>query len=1056
MSDLNQQDSKEKDLAQKAISKLRGTLLGYFITHFRVVVLLMVTIFSLGMLSLFSIPRESDPEVKIPIAVVSTFYAGASPQDIEDLVTDKIENKIEELDGVKLVTSSSVSSVSSIVVEFEADQDLDQSIRELKDKVDQVSGLPGEAEDPVVTQVRANDFPLINFSLTGPLTETQLKQLGEIVQNELESISGVSKVPLSGVRDLEFSVLVDKQALSRLQISLSQVISAIQSTNLDMPLGDIVVNDISYNLRAVSKLKSLADLKSVVIKSVDGQSVYLSDLAEVKQEFTEATSVSRISIDGSQSTNAISLAVYKKTGGNILDIVDSAKAKIEILQEENIIPDDVSVEVSSDYSSFIREDLSTLGNSGLQATILIFIVMFVALSWKESIIALLAIPLTFLITLSVLYYFGFTLNSMTLYALVLSLGLLVDTFIVVLEGIFHNMRSGYTSRDAALLSVAHYKIPLLSGILTTIAAFVPMLLVSGILGEYLKIFPITIAITLISSLFVSLVLVSGMSTVFLKRTRVDEKSTDSFLEKYFTNYLRKIYRQYISNFLANRKLKIKFLLVLLVLFFASLATLFTGVVKVELFPKIDSDYIYVDIAMPIGTELAVTNQVVEQVENKLYPNKNIKTFVTTVGQASSLGFFDGGSSSNSHVANISITLVDETERDLKSYDVSENLRNELKGINEGEITIKELTSGPPTGAPIEARISGHDLNTLAALASDLENVLKNTEGVINVNNNQNVSPADFTFTLKKDAVAKFDLNVAQVLSTLRTAIFGTTATEISSAGDDFDVVVKFDKTKLNNAEDLKNLSILNNRGQEIKLASLADFSLQPALATIRHRDFERTVTVQADLRPGYNSAEISGKLQKDFASQVPVGYTVKFGGEVEDIEQSFSELWNAMIVAVLLIWIILVLQFNSFRAAATILMTLPLMLIGVVIGMLLLHLPFSFPVFLGLISLAGIVVNDAIVFIDKAERNIAEKNMLPLDALANAGDTRLQPILLTSITTIFGVFPLALANEFWVGLSVSIIFGLAFATILQLFVVPMVYLQLKGKKILKERQLNIS
>ncbi|MCB9802396.1 efflux RND transporter permease subunit [Candidatus Nomurabacteria bacterium] len=1052
MSDFNQENHQQQDLAQRDIAKIKRSFLGYLITHFRVIVLLMVTIFSLGLVAVFNIPRESDPEVKIPIAVVSTFYAGASPQDMEDLITDKIENKVEELDGVKLVTSSSISSVSSVVVEFEAEQDLDQSIRELKDKVAETNGLPDEAEDPVVTQVRANDFPLITFSLTGPLTESQLKQLGEIVQDELEAISGVSKAPLSGVRSLEYSVTVNKLALSRLRISLSQVIGAIQATNLDMPLGDIAVDDISYNLRAVSKLQSLEELKNVVVSVNNEQPVYLSDLAEIKEQFTESKSLSRISISGSEASSAVSLSVYKKTGGNILEIVDAAKLKIEKLQEENLIPDNVSVQVSSDYSSFVRDDLNTLGSSGIQATILIFLVMFIALSWKESIISLLAIPLTFLITLIILYNFDFTLNSMTLYALVLSLGLLVDTFIVVLEGIFHNMRNGHSSKNAALLSVAHYKLPLLSGILTTISAFVPMLLVSGILGEYLKIFPITIAITLTSSLFVSLVLVSGMSTVFLKRTKVDEKNKDSILEKYLTNYLRKKYRQNISDFLKNRKQKIKFLIVLLVLFFASLTTLFTGLVKVELFPKIDVEYIYVDINMPIGTELLVTDQVAREVEERLYENKEIKTFVTTVGQASSLGFFDGGGSGSSHVANVSITLVDEEERDLKSYQIAEHLREDLKDINEGEIVVKELTSGPPTGAPIEARISGHDLNTLASLAGRLEDLLKNKEGVINVDNNQSISPADFTFTLKKDAIAKYDLSVAGVASSLRTAIFGTTATEISHAGDDYDVVVKFDKNKFNTVEDIKNLSVLNNRGQEIKLASLADFSLQPALATIRHRDFERTVTVQADLRPGYNSAEISAELEKDFAAQIPTGYTVKFGGEVEDIDQSFSELWNAMIVAVLLIWIILVLQFNSFRAAATILMTLPLMMIGVVVGMLLLRLPFSFPVFLGLISLAGIVVNDAIVFIDKTERNIREKNMFPLEALADAGDTRLQPILLTSITTIFGVFPLALANEFWVGLSVSIIFGLAFATVLQLFVIPMVYLQLKGKKILRERK----
>ncbi|MFA6307977.1 MAG: efflux RND transporter permease subunit [Patescibacteria group bacterium] len=1033
--------------ADKAIKRIRGTIFGYFITHFRIVTLIIAAIFLLGIFSLMNLPRESDPEVKIPIAIVSTYYAGASPADVESLITDEIENKLEELDDVKLITSSSRTSLSSIVVEFEASADLEASISELKDKVGDVVGLPGEAEDPVVTQIRANDFAIITFSLSGDLTETQLKILGETVQHELESISGVSKVPVLGIRDKEYSVLVNRAALSRLNISISSIVGAIRVANLDMPLGDIVVDGINYNLRTVAKFQSIDDLKNTVVTQSDGNLVLLKDVAEVKEQFEDHEFISRMSVSGTKAQNTVSLQVFKKTGGNILDIVDSAKDRIKKLQDDKIIPANVKVEINNDYSSFIRDDLNTLGSSGLQSTMLIFVIMFIALSFKEALIALFAIPMTFFITFIVLYFTDSTLNSMTLYALVLSLGLLVDSFIIILEGIFHNIREGYSAVKAGLLSVANYSKPLTSGMLTTVAAFFPMLLVSGILGEYLRIFPITIAIVLLSSLFVSLILVPSFSSKFLAKSKIDVEMKESILERYATNKLRKIYRNKITKFLQNKKAKLKFSFAITGLFIASLGLLIFGIVPVELFPKIDTNFVYIDIEMPIGTELDKTAEVATQVEEKFYSKPYIKNFVTTIGQSSSIGAFEAGSSSE-HLASISINLVDEELRDKKSFEITEQLREELKEINQGEITIQELSAGPPTGSPIEARILGEDLVILDDLANKTKQVLKNIEGTLNIDSDQEVSPADLTFTLNKDTIARLGLTVSDVSLALRTAIFGVTATEVSLNGDDFNVVVKLDKDKISSVEEIKNLSLVNNFGQEIKFSSLANFSLEPALASIRHRDNQRTISVSSDVEVGYTASDIVSQAEKNLdAIGIPNGYSISFGGEVEDIEQSFTELWYAMIVAVILIALILVLQFDSYIRPIIVMMNIPLMLIGVVFGMLIFDLPFSFPVFLGLISLAGIVVNDAIVLMDKTKRNIEERNMNSLEAVADAGDTRLQPILLTSVTTIMGVVPLAFASEFWVGLSVSIIFGLLFATIFQLFVVPMLFLRFEGRRI---------
>lgn len=1043
-----QNQHEDKAVIEKEyIEKTRKSFFGFFIVRSRLTYIIIAAIFIGGILALTQIPRESDPEVKIPFAVVTTPFLGASPADVESLVTDKIEKKLEELDNVKLITSSSRNGISSITVEFEAEADLDKSIRELKDKVQEVSGLPNDAEDPIVNEIRANDTPIITFSLAGDLPDAQLKKLGEIIQDELESIPGVSEVPLSGTRAREFLVELKSGELARLNLAPDQVIAAINSANQDSPIGTITISDVNYNVRTSASIQTIEDIRSIVVTSSNGSVITIGDIALVSDGLAEKTTISRISLNGNEPVNTVSLTLFKKTGGNILQIVDEAKQRLEELQELEVIPRDVSVETSSDFSVFIRNDLNTLGRSGVQSIILIFILLWLALSAREALISLFAIPLSFFIAFLVLNETGNTLNSLTLFALVLSLGLLVDTFIVILEGIFHNVREGFSSLDASLLSVGHYRKPLLSGVMTTVAAFVPMLLVSGILGEYLKYLPITIMITLLASLFISFTIVPALAAIVLKTGNGNGVVKESVLEKYITNRLRAIYRKRIGAFLRNRRQKRNMLLSLIGLFVVGLGLLIGGLIPVLLFPPVDVDFVFVDLEMPIGTELAVTSDVAAEIEEFLLSREYIKSFVTSIG-TSSMGFdIGGGTQSNEHLANFNINLVDEEDRELKSYEIIDDLREGVDGVTtRGLITIQELGFGPPTGVPIEARITGNDLNELGSIAQNLKTILENTTGVVNVESNQDRSPADFTFTLKRDELARLGLSASDVSRFLRTTLYGVTATEISSIDEDIDVVVKFNKDTFTSIGALENLTIPNSRGEQVKVSRIADISLKPALATIRHRDFERTITIQADLADGYVPTVVVPEVEEQLSKQgIPDGYSVEFGGEVEDIEQSFSELWNALFVAVVLILVILVLQFDSFKQPLAILLVLPLTFIGVVIGLLIFNLPFSFSVFLGLVALSGIVVNDAIVLLDKTNRNRNEKGMNIVEALSDAGDTRLQPIILTSLTTIIGVIPLAFADEFWIGLSISIIFGLTFATILQLFVVPMIYLKFEGK-----------
>jgi len=1038
------QPAKKNTYAEKYIHETARGVFGFFITRARLVVLLMIAIIFGGMVALLELPREADPEVKVPIAVVVTAFPGANPSDVEDLVTDKIEKEIEGVDRVKLVTSTSVSGVSSILVEFEAEADLEKTLQDLKDAVDRVNDLPDDATDPQVEQVRINDAPIITLSLAGHLNETAFKELAEEVQDELEKIPGVSRVALSGVRERVITIRVKQGELDRLHLSLGSVLAILRGANVNFPLGNITLDGVSYNIRSVGKFTDAESIAQLPVSGSAQGSVLVQDIAEVTDGFADRTSLSRISLAGGEPEPTVSLAVYKKTGGNILQIVDAAKEKLVKLKEGGIIPEEIEAETSSDYSVFIRKDLTTLGWSGVQSAILIFIIMFLALSLREALISFLAIPLTFFITFFCLYLFGFTLNSVTLFILVLSLGLLVDAFIIILEGIFHNMREGYTARDASLLSVAHYKKPLLAGVFTTISAFVPMLLVSGILGRFLRVLPITLSITLLASLFVSLVLVPTIASVVLRHKNSEKAPKVSLLEKYVTIWLIARYKKSITAFLASRKRKVAFLGMMTLLFFGSLGLLISGFIPIRLFPSTDIEFSFINIEMPQGTRLAETENVVREVEDVLRRRPEIKTFVSTIGSSLTFGF-GGGASTGEHLANINLTYVGGKERNLASYEIEEELREELAPISRGKITIQELTNGPPTGAPIEARITGKDMRILSNITDTVIRLLEETEGTRDVTTDRDTSPADMVITLRKDALAASGLQATDVASTLRTALYGVTATEVTLGGKDIDVVVKLAENELKDLELLANLSLHAPSGERIPLSRVADFNFEPALASIHHRDFERTVTVHSWLETGYTPTTVVPLVEERLAEEIlPSGYAVVFGGEVEDIDQSFSELWRAMVVAVLLIVFILVLQFNSFKKPLAILLSLPFALIAVVAGMVLFHLAFSFSVFLGLISLIGITVNDAIVLIDKADRHRNEASMSHMEAAIHAGETRLQPILLTSATTIAGIVPLAFADEFWFGLSIAIAFGLAFATIIQLYMVPMFYLKLKA------------
>ncbi len=1041
----------------RALEKEKKSFFGFFITNYRFTYLILFLVIIFGAYSLSTLPREANPEIKVPFALVSTVFPGANPSDVEDSVTNKLEKEIKNLDNLKRYSSGSALGFSSIFVEFDAEADIDSSIADLKDAIDLAEPeLPDNANTPIVTEINFSDIPIVTYSLVGDFSDVELHRIANFLEDEFETIKDVSRVDILGDIEREFQVIVREDDLNKFDISIGKIAAAIAQNNFNLPAGDIEIEDFNYNIRVKGRFENIDDLSSVVVASISETPIYLRDVSTVVDTFKEKLTESRIGFSGTDPKNTISLQIYKKTGGNILDIVDQSQDKISTLQEDKRLPDNLLIQKTNDNAVFIREDLKTLGTSAMQTMFLILIILMMVLSFRGSLITALSIPLAFLITFAVMTLQGNTLNSLALFSLVISLGLMVDNSIIIIEGIAeYSNKHGKNAFHSSLLSVWNYKKPIIAGTLTTVSAFLPMLLVSGIMGEFIQTLPKTITAALLSSLFVSLIIIPTLSTKFLKigRNKNGDKLRDKKRHIWVENKMDKlkiIYANYLHSILPNKKKRRKLLASVWILFVVSLVIPFSGMIRVEMFPPIDNDYFVVNIKLPAGSSLDMTKEVSHNIEKIVRTIPELDNYVTNLGTSASVGSTEdissGPSSNNSHLASITINLNDKDKRKRKSFLIAADIREQLKDINEAEISIEELGAGPPTGAPIEVRVTGNSFKELIGLGDEVKNILKKIDGTINVKDNVADSSGDFVFEVDREKASFYGLTTMDVAGAMRNAVFGLEASLITLDSEDIDITIKYDQNDFNNIEDLKNISIFNQRGDEIKLSQVARVSLEPSVLSINHLDGDQVVIINASIVEGANLQKILAKFDESIKNiELSEGFAIKVGGEVEDIEQSFREIFLSMILAVLLITFILVLQFNSFRQPLIILLSLPLAIIGVVFGLLVLRLPFSFTAFLGIVALSGIVVNDAIVLIDKINKNIAY-GMEMIPAIIEGGKARMQPILLTTLTTVAGVFPLIFASELWIGLSVAVIFGLSFGSLLTLVIIPILYQGLTDEK----------
>jgi len=1024
----------------------------FFIKNNKFAYLCLIALIGLGTYSIINISRESSPEVVIPIGFVNTILPGAPASDVETLITNEIERGLTSLENVKKITSTSQEGVSSVIVEFEASADIDDSIQDLKDEVDKLkSELPSDAEDPFVSEVSFADEPVMTIALSGELDDFELTAISKEVEIELEKISGVSKVEFRGVRDREVTVIVDQESLKLYSLTLSEVVAAIQSANLTFPIGQIKNDGVSYNVAFEGDISDSTQIEYIGITTRGGQPVYVRDVAQVIDGLEPAGTISRLSMDNQPSESAMALYVYKQSGGDITSITASVNSRIEELQADNGLLTNMRSVTVLDAGADIKKDLFRLSFSGFQTIVLVVLLLVIAIGWREGLLAGTAIPLSFLFGFIGLYFSGNTINFLSLFSLILGIGILVDSAIVMVEGINRKMKDDPTidKQDAAIQTIREFSAPLISGTLTTVSMFAGLLIVSGIIGQFIASIPFTLIFLLFASMFVSLAIIPLLAASFLKRR------SDTRFERRQIAYAHKFeswYRAKLDSILGHKKPERIFRWSIRIALLIALILPVIGLVKVEFFEQSDIDYAIVEIENPEGTTKEITDISVRRVEEILYTESDISAFTVTVGSGNDFG----GGGTGEKLANIFINL--DLDRDRTSTEVVDSLREKLSPIRDVKVTVGQLSDGPPTGASILVKYLGNDLTELTDLVNKTAEIFKGIPEVIDVNTSTNNNSTEFVLELDRAKTTAVGLTPFAVSQAARSAVFGTDATSLTTLSEDIDVVVKLkvdpataatsDTTNVATIEDLTRITLATPTG-DVLLSDLVTVSLRESSSVINHEEGKRVVTVTADVTADGNAREAQAEAMKQIEEQLVFSSNVEIstgGGESDESNKAFMEMFLALVVGILLMVGILTLQFNSYLHMRYVLSILPYSLIGIMVGLAITQNPLSFPSMMGFIALSGIVVNNSILLIDmmnQMRKRNPEKDIreIVLDAASN----RLRPILLTTITTVIGMIPLTYAGDLWAPLAYAVMFGLVFSVLITLLLIPIIYNRKPGE-----------
>ena len=1011
-------------------------ILTHYAIKFRTAVFVFMTVLAgMGIVAYRTLPREGSPDITIPKIFVTAPYRGTAPEELENLVVIPIEKRLNELGNVKTITATAGDSVAVFVVEYLSDVDVDTAIQQVKNKIDLAKpDLPDDLDEPSVEGFNfSTDIPIMRFSISGDPNLSRLKSIAETLQDKIEAIQGIRKARIVGTREREIRIEFNLDRLIAYRLPLNRVVRLIARENVTTSAGTIEAGGNKIQVRVPGEFSLSTELPNLVVTQRDGHPVYLRDVAKISDTFKDRKTISRIN-----GKPAVSIEVLKRTGENSVDLIDQIKKFIQ----PNQLPSEIKITLVQDDSKKVRDMLSELENNIASGFILVIVVLLIAMGRRNSLFVGLAIPFSFLISFSIMSLLGITMNMVVLFSLILAVGMLVDNGIVMVENIYRLHGEGLSRIDAARQGAAEVAWPVATSTLTTLAAFSPLLFWPDIIGEFMSYIPQTLIITLTSSLFVALVVNPALCSVLIKKPKPTQTKIHPFAQ-YYEKWLRKALKH------RGAILTLGFLILI---FSTKLYGQFGQ--GVQLFVETQPRAAQVEIRFPEGTSINKTDRALQTIEAKLKQYKDIEFILANSGQGADSGSKKGDI--GTHLGNLYIKFVDEKDRKENSSELVKQFRTQIGQIVGAEITVQKIQEGPPQKPPVNIEISGENFDQLNEIASEIKRKISAIPGLTDLHSNYESSLPELRFIVNRDRASMLGLSTAEIGFFLRTALYGTESIRKFRAGEnEYDITIRLPLTNRKQLNLLNEIYLPRSNQSAVPLSSVGTFHYTAGRGTLHRKNQKRVITISGN-KDGRESNELLNEIIPIVNKiKLPPGYAITYTGDKEDQQESAEFLSKAFGLALAGILVILVLQFNSVLLPFIILISIFLSIIGVMWGLLLTHMHFSIVMTgVGIISLAGIVVNNAIVLVDCINQ-LHREGLPTTEAVIKAGRLRLRPVLLTAITTILGLIPMAIGFSFdihtleftsggatsawWAPMAIAVIFGLAVSTLLTLILIPLMY-----------------
>jgi HAE1 family hydrophobic/amphiphilic exporter-1 len=1000
----------------------------------------------LGAFSFANLPVDLLPEMNFPVMAVLTSYEGASPEEVETMVTRPLEEVLATVPGIERLTSASGQGQSTVWLEFSWGTDLDFRSLDVREKIDLVKGLlPEDVETPSIFQFDPSLMPIIWLSVTGEGSPGDLKRLAEdVVKPRLERIEGVASATVAGGVEREIKVLADPARLAHHGLTLEQLGQLLRMENMNVSAGRLAEGAREVQVRILGEFSGLADLENLVLKATSAGTVYLRDVALVKEGLSEEQQLTRLN-----GKPGLSLSVYKQSGANTVRV--SAAVREALRQMERDLPDGSRIGVIFDQAEFINQSVGNMLNMGLSGGLLAMLILYLFLrNLRSTLVIGLAMPVSVIATFVLMFFNGLTLNLITLGGLALGIGMMVDNAIVILENVFRFRQQGLDGRSAAVKGSNEVAGAIIASTLTTIVVFIPVAFVEGIAAQIFGSMAWTVSFSLLASLAVALTLVPLFSSRLLKMSH----SADRGLSKRFADFfagMDTFYSRLLHLALGRRKLVVGALLASLLL-----AVALVPLVGTEFIPGMDDNRLVVDVRLPDGSSLEETKRLTLRLENKLMQVAEVRDTFVSIGDSSGMNSGAGGQRNR---ASLELRLTDRGERRLDNSAVADKIRSLAAGVAGAEITVRpsqNMTLGGG-GAPVDILLKGNSLHLLQQLAAEVKSVVEQVEGTREVATSFDRAWPEMQVRVDRERAAALGIQSAAVSSTLRTALGGQAITRLQMGSEEIDVSLRVPEPYRENLTGLLSLEVASPIGLRVPLGEFAEFSPALGAVSIDRHDQMRSVGITAQLSGRPLGAVVTDIRQELERLSLPAGYTVQFAGEQQQMEESFASLGLALLLAVLLVYMIMAAQFESLLHPFIIMFALPPTFVGVVLALAVTGRTLNVPAFIGVIMLAGIVVNNAIVLVDYINQ-LRGRGHSCREAIMLAGPVRLRPILMTTLTTVLGMLPMALGRgagaETQAPLATAVIGGLSVSTMLTLLLVPVIYSLLDdvGERLRKRRK----